>query len=84
MEGVFKPSVVPFVITILSTHLTQELNKERSNNILQNLWNNNFEKICACRPWNHCTKRIEEEMNNLVRGIVKRQPMKKRPNVLEV
>jgi hypothetical protein len=32
MEGVFKPSVVPFVITILSTHLTQELNKERSNN----------------------------------------------------
>ncbi len=44
MEGVFKPNVVPFVITILSTHLTQELNKERSNNILQNLWNNNFEK----------------------------------------
>jgi hypothetical protein len=41
MEGVFKPDVVPFIITILLAHLTQELNKKRSINILQNLWNNN-------------------------------------------
>lgn len=29
-------------------------------------------------------KELKEEMNNLVKGIVKRKPMKKRPNVLKV
>ncbi len=29
-------------------------------------------------------KELKEEMNNLVKGIVERKPMKKRPNVLKL